>query len=204
MTTQIPNKKQNTIFDSKIILPILSWLSSLILFVFRWKVAGEIPKEKKYIIIVAPHTSNWDFFWGMCTVLKMRWRVNWVGKDSLFTGFKGGIMRWLGGTGIDRSNASNIVDSYIQLVEKSESINIVITPEGTRGYVDKWKTGFYRIADGADIPLALAFIDFSKKELGFGPMMKTTGDYEQDKAKIKAFYRPIIGKNPESYCVDFD
>ncbi|NRB78262.1 MAG: 1-acyl-sn-glycerol-3-phosphate acyltransferase [Saccharospirillaceae bacterium] len=199
------NKQQtHTIFQSKITLPILSFLAKCILFLFRWKIVGELPKEKKYVIIVAPHTSNWDFFWGMCCVLSKKWEVKWVGKASLFSGKKGVIMRWLSGIAVDRANASNVVDSYIELINNTDNINVVITPEGTRGYVTKWKSGFYRIADGADIPISLAFLNFKTKEMGFGPMFKTTGDYEKDKAVIKAFYRDIDGKHPELYCVDFD
>ena len=140
----------------------------------------------------------------MCCVLSNKWEVKWVGKASLFTGKKGPIMRWLSGVAVDRANASNVVDSYVELINKTNKINVVITPEGTRGYVDKWKSGFYRIADGANIPISIAFLNFKTKEMGFGPMFKCTGDYEKDKAVIKDFYRGIEAKHPELYCVDFD
>ena len=197
-------QQTRTIFQSKITLPVLSFIAKVILLIFRWKIVGTLPTEKKYIIVVAPHTSNWDFFWGMCCVLSKKWEIKWVGKASLFSGKKGIIMRWLSGIAVDRANAGNVVDSYIELIHKTEHINIVITPEGTRSYVDKWKSGFYRIADGADIPISMAFLNFKTKEMGFGPILKTTGDYEKDKAIIKDFYRTIEAKHPKLYCVDFD
>ncbi|SHO51936.1 Acyltransferase [Desulfopila aestuarii DSM 18488] len=125
----------------------------------------------------------------------------WMGKDSLFTGWRGPIMRWMGGIPITRSSSNNVVEQTIEKFNTSDRLVIAIPPEGTRSKVTAWKTGFYYIALGAKIPIALAFIDYTKKTGGFLSTFHPTGDAEKDIAHIRACYSGIDGKYPDQCIV---
>jgi len=149
------------------------------------------------VLIGAPHTSNWDFILMLLAMLILRLEVHWMGKDSLFAFPFGGFMKWLGGIPIDRSSNHNTVDQIIMQFEQHDELIVLVPPEGTRSKVEKWKTGFYHIANGADVPILLGFIDAGKKEMGFGPMYQPTGDIEKDLPEIQAFYKTKQAIHPE-------
>lgn len=192
----------NTIFHSKFILPTLSLVAKGLIRFGGWKVVGEPPKQDKYVILAAPHTSNWDFYWCMNAAISQKWEVNWVGKESLFKGFAKPILLWLGGIPVNREQAGSVVQSYCDLIKEKEKISLVIAPEGTRSLRRKWKTGYYRIAMQADISIALGFTDFEKKEVGFGLTFKPCGDYEKDKKIIESFYAQKTAKYPDKFGFD--
>ncbi len=157
---------------------------------------GTPPKEPKYVLIAAPHTTNWDFPLMIAMAFIMRFEIFWMGKDSLFKGPTGPIMRWFGGLPIDRKQGNDVVQHTIDAFKEHDRLIIVVPPEGTRSKVPGWKSGFYHIANGAQVPIGLGFLDFSRKVGGFGPTFYPTGDVEADVKKIKSFYKNIKGKYP--------
>lgn len=158
---------------------------------------GTPPSEPKYVLIAAPHTSNWDFPLMIAMAFMMRFEIFWMGKDTLFKGPAGPIMRWFGGLPIDRKKDNNVVQQSIDAFHERERLIIVVPPEGTRSRVSEWKSGFYHIARGANVPIGLSFLDFSRKIGGFGPTFHPTGNVEEDIAEIKSFYKNIKGKYPD-------
>ena len=127
----------------------------------------------------------------------------WMGKASIFRAPFGGLMRWLGGIPVDRSKSNNLVESSAQAIRDAEqAIQLIVPPEGTRSKTRHWKTGFYHIAQGAQAPIVLAFMDYANKRSGLGPLFAPTGDIDADMASIKAFYKPFKGQNPEQFESD--
>lgn len=185
---------QHTMFDTPIINVMLRRLALSLMWVFRWRIEGELPDTPKYVLIAAPHTSNWDLPIMLSLAFAFRTRLFWMGKDTLFRRPFGAVMRWLGGIPIDRSKAHNVVEQSAEHFRKTESLVMVVPPEGTRQKVRYWKTGFYRIAESARVPIVLGFLDYRRKVGGIGPVVVPTGDIEADMKKIRAFYADITGK----------
>lgn len=190
---------RTTVFDTPILRTLMRWAAIMTLKAGGWKAVGTLPAVDKYVGIAAPHTSNWDFIWTICIALKLRVKVFWMGKHTLFKGPAGPIMRWLGGMAIDRTKAGNTVEQSIAAFNENEKLVLIIPPEGTRSKTRYWKTGFYHIANGAGVPIAMGFLDFSLKMGGFGPALIPTGDIEADMELIKGFYRNVSGKYPDQY-----
>jgi len=195
---------QPTIFDNRVIMGFFRFATGLWLRLIGWRLQGELPATGKYVMIAAPHTSNWDFPIMMGLALKLRVKLYWMGKDTLFAGWKGPFARWLGGIAIERSSPHNVVEQTIQTFAANERLVILVPPEGTRGKVRKWKTGFYHIAVGAGVPIATGFLDYANKVGGLGPTIMPTGDMEVDMGQIKAFYATIKGKFPDQGSIDED
>ncbi|MEB0135097.1 lysophospholipid acyltransferase family protein [Actimicrobium sp. CCC2.4] len=188
-----------TIFETPVIHILLRWISVVCLRLMGWKVEGTAPAASKFVLIAAPHTSNWDFPVTLMVCAVLRLRIYWMGKASLFTGPLGPVMRWLGGIAVDRSKAGNLVQETIEAFSRSEQLAVIVPPEGTRNKVTHWKTGFYYIALGAQVPIALAFLDFGRKVGGIGRMFEPSGDIEADMVVIRQFYAGITGKNPRQF-----
>ncbi len=188
-----------TIFKTPIISTLVRWMSIIILRLFGWRVDSSAQVPAKCVLIGAPHTSNWDFPLALmiCFVLKID--VYWMGKNSLFPPVFGIVMRWLGGIPVDRSQAGNLVQGTIDAFNRSERLLVIVPPEGTRGKVTRWKTGFYYIAHGAGVPLGLGYVDFKEKIGGVGKMFYPSGNIEQDMLEIRAFYAGVTGKNPQQF-----
>jgi 1-acyl-sn-glycerol-3-phosphate acyltransferase len=170
----------------------------LYLLAFRicgWRIVGEPPALKKYLIVVAPHTSNWDFMLGLAVRSIQRIPANFLGKIELFRPPHGWIFRWLGGYAVDRKSSTHLVDQIVSIAKKEERFIVAIAPEGTRSKVDKWKTGFYHIALGAGIPIVMAGVDYPSKTLTWSPPFMPTGSLEEDAPKIDAFFDGKKGKN---------
>lgn len=170
--------------------------AGLLLRLLGWKIEGTLPDAPQYVIVAAPHTSNWDFPLMLLYAAHFGIKPYWMGKDSLFPRPFAGLMRWLGGIPIDRSAANNIVDQAVQAFSKYERFAILIPPEGTRKRGPRWKTGFYYIATGANVPILLGYLDFPRKRGGFGPLFYPTGDLEADLRAIGAFYADKQGLYP--------
>ena len=189
----------HTIFDTPIINTLMHWLSRLLLHLLGWRIEGGVPSAPKYVLIAAPHTSNWDFPYTLMVCFALRLRVYWMGKASLFPPVLGSVMRWLGGIPVDRSRQGNLVQSTIDAFQQAACLTVIIPPEGTRAKVSHWKSGFYYIAQGAQVPIALGFLDFKKKVAGINRMFTASGDIEADMVKIQAMYADISGKNPRQF-----
>jgi 1-acyl-sn-glycerol-3-phosphate acyltransferase len=189
---------QNTIYRTPVFRHIFATLSWLGLTLTGWKIVGEAPKEEKNVLIAAPHTSNWDFPVMVAMAFILRFEIYWMGKDTLFQGPAGPVMRWFGGIPIDRGKANNIVQSTIDAFNSHDRLIVIVPPEGTRFKVAGWKSGFYHIAHGAGVPIGLGYLDFGGKRGGFGPTFHPTGDHDKDIAEIQSFYKDIKGKYPEN------
>ncbi|MDP7038637.1 MAG: lysophospholipid acyltransferase family protein [Myxococcota bacterium] len=174
-------------------------LARFILRILGWSVVGEKPRLQKYIIIFAPHTSNWDFVMAQMAGFALNISAKYFGKASLFRFPYRFFFEFLGGIPIDRSKHNNIVDFAVALFEQRDELVLALAPEGTRSWVDRWKTGFYHIAHGAKVPLVLCFFDYIKKEVGVAEIFNTSGDIEEDMVKIAAIYQEKSGRNPEHY-----
>jgi 1-acyl-sn-glycerol-3-phosphate acyltransferase len=177
-----------TIFRTPLVRPLLALLSRGVLRLLGWRVVGEVPAERRFVLIGAPHTSNWDFPLMIMAVLVARLDVHWMGKHTLFPRPLAGFMKWLGGVPIDRRQANNTVEQMIDRFGQADAWILLIPPEGTRARVERWKTGFYHIAHGAGVPVVRGFIDASRRELGFGPAFVTTGELDADLVSIQQFY----------------
>lgn len=186
-----------TIFDIPILRDVLQVLAIIILRVFGWRRAGRVPDAPKFVMIAAPHTSNWDFPVGLAVILAFRVKMYWLGKEPIFRWPFGTFFKWLGGIPVSRSKSGDVVAQMIQTFEERPRIIIVVAPEGTRKRVNHWKTGFYYMAMGADVPIVMGFIDYLRKEGGFGPTLIPTGNLQADMEKIRAFYEDIRGKKPD-------
>lgn len=174
----------------KIISRFIFWLSG-------WKLVAEPPKMKKMVMIAAPHTSNWDFMYARAAFYLMNIPLRYTIKKELFFFPLGIILRAFGGIPIDRSTKSGMVSKMIDIFNEHENICVLVTPEGTRKKAVAWKRGFYHVAEGANVPILLGFLDYAKKEAGIGPTVIPSGDIEKDMEDIQAFYRTKTGKYPE-------
>ncbi|MEL7542311.1 MAG: lysophospholipid acyltransferase family protein [Pseudomonadota bacterium] len=177
-------------------MEIVRFIAMCMLKVTGWQIAGSIPPVRKLVLIGGPHTSNWDFVMLVLCALHYRAPTNWIGKDALFKPPHGWITRRLGGFAVDRSKANDTVSQVIAEINRRDDMILVITPEGTRGKVTKWKSGFYWIAHGANIPIGIFYADYARRVAGFGPTCEPSGDYEADVVAIKEFMATITPKNP--------
>ncbi len=169
-------------------------------FFFRlgWKIIGDVPRDlKKYIIIVAPHSSNWDFLIGLSLRSIMKFPSNYLAKKELFKPPFGWLFKRLGGFPVDRDKHSNLVDQVVALYNKEEQFVIAIAPEGTRKNVSKWKTGFYHISVKAKVPIVMVALDYEHKSILWEKPFYPVGDFEIDRKVIEEFFKDIKGKNRE-------
>jgi len=165
-----------------------------LLNLFGWKVFFYVPSEvKKYIIAVAPHTSNFDFIIGVLVRGSLGLKASFLGKDSLFKFPWGIIFRKTGGIPVDRSKSSNMVDQIAKLITENDEFILAIAPEGTRKKVEKWRSGFYFIALKAKIPIIFATMDWRNHEVRFLDPFYPTGNFEEDLIMIKNFFKGIKG-----------
>jgi len=167
----------------------------------RWTLTAEATPTRPTILIGAPHTSNWDFVLMLAIAWRLRIEVHWLGKSSLFRGWRGPIMRGLGGIPVDRSDPARVVNDVVAQVHSGSVFGLVITPDGTRGGNEYWKSGFYRIARETGMPVTLGFVDRTTMTTGLGPTLDLTGDVSADMDRIRAFYADKAGLRPERRTV---
>lgn len=186
-----------TIFTTPVVNATLRGLSIAFLKVTGWRVEGAMPPNTaKSVLIAAPHTSNWDLPYTLMVCFVLRLTPYWMGKASIFRAPFGGVMRWLGGIPVDRSKSNNLVAASAEAIRAADfSLQLIVPPQGTRSETRQWKTGFYYIAQAAQVPIVLAYMDYANKRSGLGPMFVPTGDLAADMATIQAFYAPFKGKN---------
>lgn len=164
-----------------------------------WRIVGELPREPRFVAIVAPHTSNWDFFVGVGLMFALDLDVHWFGKDTLFRGPVGAALRKLGGRPVKRTSSEGIVAEVAGTIRAAEQFIVALAPEGTRRRVIEWRTGFYRIAQAADIPILPVWLDWSRHEVGLGTPMRPTGDVMRDVGILRALYRPDMARHPADF-----
>lgn len=167
-----------------------------------WKFDSSIPLKKipKCVLVAAPHTSNWDFFYAIFAFWYIKIPIRFIIKDSYTKPWFGFFFKWLGAIGVDRSRHQNMVNYAAELLTNSNRLYLLNTPEGTRSRVEKWKTGFYYIAQKADVPILLGYCDYSKKNAGIGKVIEIKNKtMEEVLDEIQDFFKNIKGKYPENY-----
>ena len=170
----------------------MSGLCKFILKISGWRVIGDMPHDiKKYVIIVAPHTSNWDFIIGVLVRCTLGFKSMYLGKKELFRPPFGWLFRKLGGYPVDRSKKANVTDQVVDYYNSHEAFAIAVAPEGTRKKVAKWRTGFYFIAYKAGVPIVPAVIDRKHKKVTIHPPFWPTGDLDADLPKLQACYQHL-------------
>ncbi len=173
-------------------------IADLLLKLTRWTAVGPAPDADKYVLLCAPHTTNWD----LPSLLMATWSqgagASFLAKYQLFRGPMNRFMRALGGIPVKRDGKNGMVASLAEEFARADHLVLAIPAAGTRGYTDHWKSGFYRLALEAEVPIACAFVDYSTRTLGYGPVMTPTGDVEVDLEFFRAFYADKQGKFPDS------
>ena len=172
-------------------------LARLFLRLAGWQAQGEKPSTSRFVLIAAPHTSNWDLPYILAFAAIYEVKISWMGKHSLFRPPMGWLMKRLGGIPIVRHRKGNIVSQMTQAFQEREELALVVPPEGTRSYVAHWKSGFYHIARSANVPIVFGFLDYEKRLGGFGPTLYPSDDLQHDMNQIRNFYADKIGKYPE-------
>lgn len=164
--------------------------SRLFLAVIGWRVVDKKPEVRKAVLVAAPHTSNWDFPIFLAAAGVLRLEARYLGKHTLFQGRFGWFFSWAGGIPVDRTggNAGAVIDQAVAAFDELDHLVLTVAPEGTRSKVKEWKTGFYRIALKAGVPIIPSYVDARTKTIGFGPLFTPTGDMEKDIATLRAFY----------------
>ena len=190
-----------TIFTTPVVNSLLRAGSIGFLKLTGWKIEGQLPADaSKAVLIAAPHTSNWDLPYTLMVCFVLQLNVYWMGKSSIFKWPFGPVMRWLGGVAVNRSQSTNLVAASAQAILDADApLQLIVPPEGTRDKVTVWKTGFYYIALQAKVPIVMAYMDYSQKRSGLGPLFYPSGDIEKDMIAIKAFYAPFKGKNADQF-----
>lgn len=176
---------------------MLQAIAKGILKVGGWEIVGELPAAKRAVVIAAPHTSNWDGFWALVYKVAVQLDIHFFAKQSLFWFPLNVLLRALGGIPLDRKRAGSAVEQAIEMFRENDSYYFGLAPEGTRSRADHWKSGFYRIARGADVPVVLGLLDYGKRRIGIGPTLELSGDWEKDLAFCREFYRDIQGRWPD-------
>lgn len=166
------------------------------MFIVGWRVDGKLPDLPKFVLIGAPHTSNWDFVLFLGIIFTLRANVRFMGKAELFHWPIGSFFRYCGGVPVDRSKSTGLVDQMVEACNKSNKFILTIAPEGTRHFVSEWKRGFYHIAKGAGIPIVMAIVDGKHKTVRVGQVFHPTENMEADMKSIQGFFAGMVGINP--------
>jgi 1-acyl-sn-glycerol-3-phosphate acyltransferase len=176
-------------------------ISKIILKMTGWKIELGMPSgTEKAVLLVAPHTSNLDFFIGRIVFNVLHLKVKFLIKKEVFKWPFGGLLKRMGGIPVDRGRSSNLVGNLAEEFRKKEKLMLVITPEATRKYTKSWKKGFYYIATEAKVPIALGFLDYKNKTAGIKSLFYPTGDLQKDFESIKSHYGNLNARYPEKYC----
>jgi len=188
---------KTTIFNTPILSYIFHLLARIIMRLLGWRVDGKLPDLPKYVLIGAPHSSNWDFVLFLGVILSLRANVRYMGKAELFVFPIGWLFRYFGGYPVDRKKSTGLVGQMVDAVKKEDKFILVIAPEGTRHYVADWKRGFYHIAKGAGVPIVMAQVDGKHKTVHIlKEPFHPTDDIEADMKAIKGNFEGVVGINP--------
>ena len=189
-------KSPTTIFNTPILSGIFHVLTKISMALAGWRIEGKLPDLPKYILIGAPHTSNWDFVLFLGIIFSLRANVRFMGKAELFRWPVGGFFRYCGGIPVDRKRSQGLLDQIVKASAESERFILTIAPEGTRHEVADWKRGFYHIAKGAGIPIVMAKVDGIQKTAHVGEVFQPGTDIEADMKAIQASFTGMTGINP--------
>lgn len=174
-------------------------IARFLLRLFGWRLQGDIPNIARCVLIGAPHTSNWDFPLAVLMIFSLGLRLSWLGKHTFVDGVFKPVLHWLGGIPVDRRAPQGLVAQIVAEFGRQEQLFLGISPEGTRSKVRQWKTGFYRIAEGANVPILSFTLDYGRKVIQYGNLFLPTGDIEADMIILKGYFDGIVGKNPNNY-----
>ncbi len=177
--------------------PFMYGLARLIFRIAGWRIEGEVHQPPRFVIIAAPHTSNWDAFVMLTAAYLFRVKLSWFIKQEAFFFPLGMILRFFGAVPIDRSQRRNVVGEAVEQLRRSRHLIVAVPPEGTRKHSVGWKTGFYHIARGAGVPIVLGYLDYRRKVAGLGPAFEPTGDMDADFRVFESFYAAVTPKYPE-------
>lgn len=175
--------------------PVFRAIGRGMLRLWGWKLVGEFPTDKKILLIAAPHTSNWDWVIGVGGLLALGIKLTYIAKHSLFKGPIGWLMRSTGGIPIDRDSPKDTVDEIVSQFDQHDQLYYLIAPEGTRKRVERWKSGFLRVAYKAEVPVLRVSFDYSTKTISLGTFAELTGDIDQDLAEVQRYYSQFQGKS---------
>jgi 1-acyl-sn-glycerol-3-phosphate acyltransferase len=164
-----------------------------------WRIAGTLPDLPRLVIIVAPHTSNWDFFIGVGVQLALGLDGCWLGKHTLFLGPWAPLLRWLGGIPVNRGAPQGLLPELVRRLNSRERFLLALAPEGTRRKTERWKSGFHAIALQTRAPIVPVALDYGPHEVRFGPTFNPTADFEADLAKLQEFYCDVVPRHPENF-----
>jgi 1-acyl-sn-glycerol-3-phosphate acyltransferase len=164
-----------------------------------WVIRGEVPPEPKFVAIVAPHTSNWDLVVCVATMFALGLHIQWFGKHSLFRPPLGWLLRWLGGVPVRRDTARGVVGEMADTIRAEPRFILALAPEGTRRHVDEWRTGFYHIAERAEVPILPVALDWSRREVILDEPVRPAGDAAGDIARLRSRYRKEMARHPEGF-----
>ncbi len=187
---------KTTIFNTPLLSDILHLLARLSLRLVGWKVDGRFPDLDKFVVIGAPHTSNWDFLLFLAVIFTLRANVRFMGKAELFNNPFGWFFYWCGGVPVDRSQSTGLVEQMVEACQRAEKFILVIAPEGTRKHVREWKMGFYHIARSAGIPIVFAAVDGIRKKVIVGQVFQPGEDAEANLKSIKGYFAGKTGIKP--------
>ena len=162
-----------------------------------WRVTGEVPDVPKYVVIAAPHTSYWDFVHMMAFGFATSQYISYMMKNTMFWWPLKYLLEGMGGIPVDRSRSNKLVQQLVDEFAARDELVVVVPPEGKRARREYWKSGFYHVAHGAGVPIALGFLDYGRREVGYGGLLWPSGDIENDMVVIREFYRDKRGKHPE-------
>ncbi len=186
-----------TIFNTPILSAFLRLISNLTMRLFGWKVEGTLPDLPKYVIIGAPHTSNWDFLLFLGVIFRLKVKVRYMGKAELFRSLFGWFFYYCGGVPVDRTKSQGLVEQMVEACEKAKQFILVIAPEGTRHGVKEWKRGFYHIAKNTGMPIVMAKVDGRRKTIHVGQVFHLTENIEADMQAIQDAFKGIVGVHPQ-------
>jgi 1-acyl-sn-glycerol-3-phosphate acyltransferase len=165
----------------------------------RWRIEGDVPHEPKFVVIFAPHTSNWDFAVGIAGMFALDLKVHWFGKHTLFRWPLGPLLRLLGGRPVRRDLSEGVVAEAARVLRAERQFILALAPEGTRRRVPQWRTGFYRIAEAAQTPIVPVRLDWSRREVFIGAPMLPSGDMSRDIAALQSNYRAEMARHPAQF-----
>ncbi len=191
------SKSQQSLHSSPRSGPLLKFIGTLFLKATGWDLQATIPNSAGMVVIAAPHTTNWDFIFLMAAAFALRLKINWMGKDTLFKPPLGFIMRGLGGIAVNRDKNTNVVEQLAIRFSDDKKLALVVSAPGTRKKAQFWKSGFYWIANRAQVPIVCGYLDYQKKIAGMGLSFVPTGNVTADMDRIRDFYRDIAGKYPD-------
>jgi 1-acyl-sn-glycerol-3-phosphate acyltransferase len=175
----------------------MRWLATLILRLIGWRTVFTPPPGPRSVILVYPHTSNWDFPIGLLFRARHDIFIHWAGKDTLFRWPVNRLFRRMGGVPINRREHTGVIGQLLEAFARNERFHVAITPEGTRSKTDHWKSGFYRLALAAKVPVGLGFFDYRARCVGVERWVTLTGDETTDLAMLRAYYADKTACYPE-------